>query len=949
MNKLLKSFFTIIFILLNLANAKSLIFTPEEKQFIKDNKITVALLPSFYPFSFHEQEEDKGFSYDLLNLISTKSGLKLDFVIDTWTNHYKNFENQKIDIITSISYTKKRAQFINFTKPYFEVPLMLHSRYDLTSYDGTLDSLRGKKIGIIKDIFYLDNLKKTNLFEFVFFDSSEDKIKALHSGKIDIFVGNLFSTKQIIDKKKYNNIKILDEFKLYDIKKEDFRFGVHKSNPILFSILNKTYKSLSHKKVYQIKEKWLGGYPTNVKTTYDGILKLTKNEQEYLKTKKIIRMCNLHNFAPIEFLNKHGHAAGISIDTIRLIEKKLNYNIAIQSVKTTSNEESIEFFERKLCDILPVSIPSIHKYSYEDKHTYTLNYLDYEPVIITRKEEPFIYSLDDIKYKGIAYKNNPKVINHLKKTYPGINIIKTKTYKEAFDKVSSGEVYATMSILPLASYNITKYALSNLKIAGHTQKNVKFSIAVNSDDPQLVSILNKSLKAITQREKSAIFNKWANIPFEKNINYSRIVDVIIIALFIIILLSYRQYVLSKTNVKLQKAKDKLVESNNRIVDILESTVESILISKNGIITECNKMALIMYGYTKEEMIGMNLFDVIQDDSHTNVRIKQKSKRTKPYEINIVNKEGIVVPALVRGSDIVIDGEKHRVSIALDLTELKVTQKALEDLNRDLGLKIIEEVEENKKKDLKLLHQARHAQMGELINMIAHQWRQPLNAIAATIMNIQLQLSLDKFDLSNENERNRFSSFIHLKMENIENFIQTLSVTIDDFRNFYKQDNKTKKESIHIPINKALGIIKALVLSKKITIVQEFHCTKNIEIFESELLQVFLNIIKNAQDNFEDRHISNPIITIATKDTKTGVVVEICDNGGGIKSDIIDNIFDPYFSTKETKNGTGLGLYMSKSIIEKHHKGKFYAQNKNDGICFTLELYDNLDFNKNIEL
>ena len=130
-------------------------------------------------------------------------------------------------------------------------------------------------------------------------------------------------------------------------------------------------------------------------------------------------------------------------------------------------------------------------------------------------------------------------------------------------------------------------------------------------------------------------------------------------------------------------------------------------------------------------------------------------------------------------------------------------------------------------------------------------------------------------------------------------------------------------------------------SNKIEIVQKFNSNKDIEIYESELLQVFLNVIKNAQDNFEDRETKNPKITITTKDVKNGVKIEILDNGGGISADVFENIFDPYFSTKTIKNGSGLGLYMSKSIIDQHHKGKFYAQNQDDGVCFCIELHDTL--------
>jgi len=943
MNPLLKSFIAVFFIFLNLANAKLLIFTDEEKQYIKNNTLKVGMLPDFYPFSFQTNGQTKGYSYDLIKLISQKSHLKLEFVFDNWTNNIHNLKNEKIDIIDSISYTKQRSQYINFSEPYYEVPLVLYSRKSSNYYNGTLKSLKNKKIGIVNDIFYAKALRELNNFNLVYFNSSAEKNEALASGQIDFAIGSLLTTKKIIRDGEYKNLKILDELNFKGLKKEDLRFGVHKNNPILYSIVNKTYNNLTQNEKATLQEKWLSLYSKSLKASHDNEIQLNQKEQNYLKTKKVIRMCNLNSFAPIEFANEKGYAVGISVDTIRLIEKKLNYQIMIQHINTTSDEEAKDFFKRRICDILPISMP-IEKF----KVKYTIPYLKYEAVVITRIEEPFIRSLDDIKYKGIAYKNNPTAIRHIKNTYPGITLIKTQTHKESFKKVSAGEIYSTLTLLPIASYNINKYGFSNLKIAGHAKNDVEFSMAVNTEDNLLLGILNKSLNAITQKEKAVIFNKWANIEYDKQINYSTIINIVMISVFIIILLIYRQVMLSKNNEKLQKAKDKLEESNNRIIDILESTVESILISKDGIITECNKMATYMFGYSKKEMMGMSLFELIHDDSHPFVKRKQKSKRTKPYEIDILNKQKDVIAALVRGSDIYINGQKHRVSTILELTQLKLTQKALEDLNKDLALKIIEEVEKNKKKDLKLLHQARHAQMGELINMIAHQWRQPLNAIAATIMNIQLQLSLEKYDLSNQDEREQFSGFLNIKLENIENFIQTLSITIDDFRNFYKQDNETKQESVHIPIKKALDITKALILSKKITVIKELNSIKKIEIFESELLQVFLNIIKNAQDNFEDQDISEQTITITTKDTALGVTIEIYDNGGGINPEIMDHIFDPYFSTKDIKNGTGLGLYMSKSIIEKHHKGKFYAHNTEEGVCFTLEFHDTLNTTINLK-
>ena len=108
--------------------------------------------------------------------------------------------------------------------------------------------------------------------------------------------------------------------------------------------------------------------------------------------------------------------------------------------------------------------------------------------------------------------------------------------------------------------------------------------------------------------------------------------------------------------------------------------------------------------------------------------------------------------------------------------------------------------------------------------------------------------------------------------------------------------------------------------------------------ENEFMQVLINIVKNANDNFILKSTQNASITISTWDTQVSSIMSICDNGGGIDPLILAKIFDPYFSTKSEKNGTGLGLYMSKIIIQEHHQGKLSAQNTSDGVCFTIELF-----------
>jgi len=244
----------------------------------------------------------------------------------------------------------------------------------------------------------------------------------------------------------------------------------------------------------------------------------------------------------------------------------------------------------------------------------------------------------------------------------------------------------------------------------------------------------------------------------------------------------------------------------------------------------------------------------------------------------------------------------------------------------------------KEKDKQLLQQSRLAQMGEMISMIAHQWRQPLGAIAATSLDLQFKFELQEYDLSNKIEQDKCFSYIKKSLENIDGFVQNLTTTIDDFRNFYRPNKTSTTALINAPVKKALNIVKATYIANSIEIVEKYGCKNRVLMYENELMQVILNILKNAQDNFKEKSIKNPQVVIKTFDINDGIRLEISDNGGGICEDMMQKVFDPYFSTKSEKNGTGLGLYMSKTIIEAHHEGKLWAENRDNGVCFCIDLF-----------
>jgi PAS domain S-box-containing protein len=237
------------------------------------------------------------------------------------------------------------------------------------------------------------------------------------------------------------------------------------------------------------------------------------------------------------------------------------------------------------------------------------------------------------------------------------------------------------------------------------------------------------------------------------------------------------------------------------------------------------------------------------------------------------------------------------------------------------------VEELRHKDKIMFRQSRMAQMGEMISMIAHQWRQPLNAITLTTAALEFKIEDNTYD----------KLFFKSRLERITNYVKYLSSTIEDFREFFKPD-KMKEETTFCKImENTLGLVRVGLETKNITVLTEYNCKGSMLSYNNELLQVAMNLIKNAEDALLDNKIINPTIRIKCYSDSVQSVLEVEDNAGGIDTPIVEKIFEPYFTTKEERNGTGLGLYMSKMIVEEHCKGTLSVHNSSVGAVFRIVL------------
>jgi signal transduction histidine kinase len=270
-----------------------------------------------------------------------------------------------------------------------------------------------------------------------------------------------------------------------------------------------------------------------------------------------------------------------------------------------------------------------------------------------------------------------------------------------------------------------------------------------------------------------------------------------------------------------------------------------------------------------------------------------------------------------------------VNSCLNVKNLEEKNLELKNLTIHLQDKVNEAVELNKRKDKQMFEQMKMAQMGELIGNIAHQWRQPLSIISTIASGMKLKKEMNILDDKD------FFEYTNKIVDNT----QLLSTTIDEFRDYIKESYKEKEILIQDRVQMAIKIIEPSFLMNNIRIIEDYMEKDLIyfKLISGELLQVLISILNNTKDAFNDNNIENKWMKYSVKKETNSFLIIIEDNAGGIPIDILDKIFNPYFTTKHQKQGTGIGLYNCYNIITKHLHGNIYAVNTDLGAKFTIEL------------
>lgn len=376
--------------------------------------------------------------------------------------------------------------------------------------------------------------------------------------------------------------------------------------------------------------------------------------------------------------------------------------------------------------------------------------------------------------------------------------------------------------------------------------------------------------------------------------------------------------------------------NKKLDDIIQASTDFIWeVDKQGVYTYASDDVERILGYRPEEIVGKTPFDTMCEDEVERVASEfgEIAKKAEAFT-DLINwnysKSGDRVCLLTNG--VPIFDEQGRLmgyrGADKDITKVQEYKEEIEQLNVTLQKRIKEEVAKSREKDQLMFQQSRLIAMGEMMSLIAHQWRQPISTISMEANNL-----LADIELGTMNDKG-VSIVAHSLIEQTE----YLSTTIDDFKNFFLPKQEKTLSTVSKVLEDTFKVIGKSLDYHNIKIAKDYQSEKEVSIFTKELLHVFINILKNAKDALLELNADvEKYIKVKTYEDKQSIKIELCDNGGGIPEEIMQRIFEPYFTTKTDKNGTGLGLYMSQTILMKHFNGDLEVHNSPEGACFTVTI------------
>lgn len=898
-----KIHFLIIFFLLQFVNLNAERTSPTS---IKPSEVTVSCWKHNEPYSYISEEgKPSGIFIDLWLKWAEKSNIKVNFKFyETLHKSIIAVIKNKADIHSGIRITDSRKKYLTFAKRRF-FPGRLAIFYAGYETPVTFKNLSNKNLGVINNSFVHYFIKKNYPdIRLVTYNNRKQMIDELLAGNTRAFISNEPSVLKLIHTNHLSsNIKKTPGFSI----EKDFYVAISKKNEYLLPHIYAGITQLNYKDFLEIEAKYI--YNPNSKYYYlnKNFIELTEKEISWISNNKNLIVGYLSNNAPIEFNNEEGDLLGITKDILNEINKKLNFNFSFKEIDNENNIPKL-INENKY----HIITSSQRKFNNDtSKLVSTLPYAGLDIVLAVRKNSHESRYLN-FNNKIIAC-NNPIVYNFISTLYQNNKIIRVKTAQEGIKILINKHADLFIGELPSIKYSISELKTDQIEIVYETLISNDLSFLVSENNQILKTLLNKAILAIDNHRTQEIVNKWSNITIKEKTNWTLLFSIgIPIALaaiigYILLLITSRE--IRKRNEaqkELLNTQKKLVSTNYKINKFWRNISNKMTSAFLHIGFELSEENII----TNTQVININSkFENLLNTKRK--EIINKSSDEILDKLNIQFKSDLL-EAITNRKEFRFDSFNQYLEKHLDFLIIPIDKNQI--------VLLITDITDKKQNEINLLEAQKMESIAQLAGSIAHDFNNQL-------MGILGYSNLLKDQVQDPELKNYASIIINGAKKSAGLTNQLLAFS-----------RKGKYRNVTVNVNRIINNIIKIFKDKnpKINIDFKPKATKYNISGEPQLVHnALLNIIMNSFEAISDKgfikintyNTFHDIIENNTPDNNENeyLVIEIIDNGPGIDEINKSKIFEPFYSTKNTGVGQGLGLPAAKGAILSH-KGKINVEN-----------------------
>lgn len=485
-----------------------------------------------------------GYDVDILKLINRATGADIRLQPGSWLDVIEQTRQRNLDGFTTGASHGERAGFVAFSDVYLALEKFLLVPAGNPSSIHTEADLVGKRIGLhkgnLRDEKIAERFTQSTIVPLATFD---DTIRAVINGDVDTIIGNGATQHRATRL----GLPFLQSAVLLN-ERLDLVFSIRNDWPEALSIINKGLAAIPQHARVQLQNYWFLG----TASADDDTLPLTHYEAQYLQGRKTLRYCVQPDAMPIERINEAGQHIGIASDLMTLLAQRIG--VRIELVPTRDWSDSLKAARERRCDLLPVVTPSPELREYL---AFTRPVLTFPLVIATRSSELFVAQPGDIGTRPVGILRNSAVQQVVGAAYPKIELVEQASIREGLKQVEQGKLFGFIGLIPTIGYEIQRAGAIDVKIGGRFDEQVRFHVAVRSDEPELLSIFEKAVASVAPEEWDDMSHRWLSVRYEQTRDWTLLWQILLAVTVMGLLGLYRMFELRRFNRELTRLNEEL--------------------------------------------------------------------------------------------------------------------------------------------------------------------------------------------------------------------------------------------------------------------------------------------------------------------------------------------------------------------------------------------------------